>query len=165
MKKVTFLFFASFVFISCSTSIENPSLIEFTHFPNNEITTKNKNSYFLFNNYFIENAPRDNDQLRKLTDKYSDSLMKYNLNDSLHSVTFFFFTNKEGIWSKNIDESYYTEGYGPEDYYNPRRAEYSYRLDSKGNIRLEKIIYENETRKVIPKVSFIETTKLKNKNE
>ena len=151
---------------SCKEKNQRIYLKEFKHYPNTLKTTKHKNNYyFLHNYYFIENAPKNNHKLKLLTDKFSDSLMNYKLNDSLKSVTLIFFTDKESIWTSKIDENYYGEGYRPEDYYNPRRAEYSYRLDKNNNTWLEKIIYENETKKVIPKISFIEKKKLEKKNE
>ncbi len=76
-----------------------------------------------------------------------------------------YYTDKNKFWLVNVNENYYGEGYGPEDYYNPRRAEYDYRLSTKGEIWLERIIYENETKKVIPKISFIENKKLGKKHE
>ncbi|GAA4296815.1 hypothetical protein GCM10023163_17130 [Aestuariibaculum suncheonense] len=135
---------------------------EFKHYPNTEKVTSSRS---IFKHYFIENAPKNNLKLRKLTDKYSDSIMTYKLSDSLKSIIIMYYTDKNKFWLVNVNENYYGEGYGPEDYYNPRRAEYDYRLSTKGEIWLERIIYENETKKVIPKISFIENKKLEKKHE
>lgn len=162
MRTIIIILITTSIIISCSSKNKKVKLKEFNYYPNTEKVTSTKS---LYKYYLIENAPKDNIKLRKLTDKYSDSIMTYKLNDSLKSVIVMYFTEKNKFWMVNVDESYYGESYGPEDYYNPRRAEYDYRLNSNGDIWLERIIYENETRTIIPRISFIENKKLKITNE
>lgn len=156
--KVFNIFIIASIFFACTQKNTLPEYKEFKNYPNdNRINSDGS----LFQYYFIENAPKDNEKLRLYTDKITKELMTYNFNDTLKRVTFIFFTDRESFfWG--TDENYHSNSSGIEDYNNPRRAEYSYSLDKKNKIWLSTTIYENK-RASIPPIVYIKSKIINNK--
>ncbi|WP_445748636.1 hypothetical protein [Polaribacter sp.] len=138
------------LFISCDFIKSSPECLEFENYPNTDRVTETKSMYKY---YFIKNAPDNNEELRVYTDKLTFELMDYVLNDSVNSVTFFFFTDKPGFLWGIVDENYSSEGPTVEDHNNPRRAEYTFSINEEKEVWLSTTIYKNE-RTVLPSIVY-----------
>lgn len=157
MRNFKILFF--FLLTSClNKKISKPFLKEFIYYPNNNNASSIGS---LSHYYFIENAPEDDNDLLYCIDNLSKAKMNLKFNDTIKKVTFFFFTDKGCHFISKVDEAYQSEGPTVEDYYNPRRAEYTY-LKKNNKIVIHKTIYKNE-RAVIPKIIFAKYERIDSK--
>lgn len=146
--KLTFLLL---FFISCNFLKSTPECFEFKNYPNTDRVTETQS---MFKYYFIKNAPENNEEFRKYTDELVYQLMNYKLNDSVKSITFFFFTEKKfGFFWGPIDVNYHSDGSGVEDHNNPRRAEYTFSINKQKEVWLSTTIYKNE-RTVLPSIEY-----------
>jgi hypothetical protein len=104
-------------FISCDSVKTKPEYLEFENYLNTDRVTET-NSIYKY--YFIKNAPENNEKLIEYTDNLVYKLINYKLKDSVKTITFFFFTEKNfGFFWGPIDVNYHSNSSGVEDANNP----------------------------------------------